>query len=105
MTFSERMKLLFEQGLAASKDFAVRAGGKAQELGERGVLVLEVKQLEGQAQKLISRLGTEAYRAFAEENVESLSVDAASIKGILTELSMIRESIEKKEEELQNKKK
>ena len=105
MKFSERMKELFEQGLAASKDFAVRAGGKAQEMGERGVLMLEIKQLEGQAQKLINRLGNEAYRAFAEENVESLSVDAVPVKGILTEIAMVRESIEKKDEELQSKKK
>ena len=65
MAFSERMKELFDQGLAASKDFALKAGGKAQELGERGVLMLEIKQLENQAQKLINRLGNEAYRAFA----------------------------------------
>jgi hypothetical protein len=105
MTFSERMKELLEQGWAASKDFAAKAGEKAQELGERGVLMLEIRQLEGQAQKLINRLGNEAYRAFAEENVSTLSPDAVPIKGILTELAMVRETIEKKDMELQSKKK
>ncbi|GHV75158.1 hypothetical protein AGMMS49940_24600 [Spirochaetia bacterium] len=79
MTFGERMKELLEQGavvsrefavkagekaqdwgsrgLSASREFAAKAGAKAQELGEIGVLKLEIKQFEGQAQKLIARLG------------------------------------------------
>ena len=105
MTFSERMKGLLDQGWAVSKDLAIKAGEKAQELGERGVLMLEIKQLEGQAQKLINRLGNEAYRLFAEQNSETISSEDTPIKGILTEISLIRESIEKKDEELQNKKK
>ena len=103
MAFSERMKELLDQGVAASKDFAIRAGGKAQELGEKGVLMLEIKQLENQAQKLINRLGNEAYRAFAEENTKTISAEDAPIKGILTEIAMVRESIEKKDEDLKNK--
>jgi hypothetical protein len=99
------MKELLDQGVAVSKDFAIRAGEKAQELGERGVLMLEIKQLEGQAQKLINRLGNEAYRAFAEQNLTELSAGSAPVKGILTELALVRESIEKKESELQSKKK
>ena len=104
MTFSERMKGLWDQGVAASKDFAVKAGEKAQELGERGVLMLEIKQLEGQAQRLINRLGNETYRVFAEQEKKTLSAESAPVKGILTELALIRESIEKKDAELQAKK-
>ena len=105
MTFSERMKGLLDQGVAASKDFAVKAGEKAQELGERGVLMLEIKQLESQAQKLINSLGNESYRMFAELGITTISNDDIPIKGILTELAMVRETIEKKESELQSKKK
>lgn len=104
MTFSERMKDFWDQGVAVSKDFAVKAGGKAQELGERGILMLEIKQLEGQAQKLINRLGNEAYHAFAELEKKTLSAESAPVKGILTEIALIRESIEKKDLELQAKK-
>ena len=105
MTFSERMKELWEQGVAVSKDFAVKAGEKAQELGERGVLMLEIKQLESQAQKLINRLGNEAYRVFVELEKETISTEDTPIKGILTEIAMVKESIEKKDAELQSKKK
>ena len=105
MTFSDRMKELLDQGVVATRDFAIKAGEKAQELGERGVLMLEIRQLESQAQKLINRLGNEAYRVFAEQGKISLSCEDIPVKGILTEIAHVKESIEKKEIELQNRKK
>jgi hypothetical protein len=103
MDFSDRMRELLDQGMAASKDFAVRAGAKAQELGERGVLMLEIKQLESQAQKAIARLGNEAYKAFADQGKETLSAEEPAVKALLSELAMIKDTIEKKEVELQSK--
>jgi hypothetical protein len=127
MKFSERMKKLMDQGLAVSKDFAakagekaqdlgeksyaaskrlaIKAGAKAQEFGERGVLTLEIKQLEGQAQKLIGRLGNEAYKAFVERKVKTLSADTAAVSAILAELDKVRQSIEEKDAELKSRKK
>ena len=104
MTFSERMKELVEQGLAASKEFAVKAGAKAQDLGEQGILMLEIKQLESQAQKLLGRLGSEAYKTFIELDQASLERESLEIKSVLTELSRVRDAIEKKEDELKLKK-
>jgi hypothetical protein len=105
MTFVERMKELLDQGVAVSKDFAIKAGAKAQDLGERGVMMLEIRQLEGQAQKLIGRLGTEAYQAFTERGEQTLSADSDAVKPILTEIAAARQSIEKKEAELESRKK
>jgi len=103
MTFSERMQELLDQGVAASKEFALKAGAKAQDLGERGILTLEIKQLEGQAQKLLSRLGNEAYQAFAERNQETLDRYAPEVESVLTEITKVRETIEQKETELRNR--
>jgi hypothetical protein len=103
MTFSERMKELLDQGVAASKEFALKAGAKAQDLGERGILALEVKQLEGQAEKLFGRLGNEAYQAFAERNQETLDRNIPEIESILAEITKVREMIEQKETELRNR--
>jgi hypothetical protein len=97
------MRELLDQGVAVSKDFAVKAGAKAQDLGERGVLMLEVKQLESQAQKAIARLGNEAYTVFTDQGNETLSSDEPAVKALLSELAMIKDSIEKKEAELQNR--
>ena len=104
MTFLDRMKELLDQGVAASKELAVKAGAKAQDLGERGVLMLEIRQLESQAQKLIGRLGTETYRLFTEQGEETLSKETASIKALLSDIAALRESIERKDAELQARK-
>ena len=104
MAFSDRMKELLDQGVAASKEFAVKAGAKAQDLGERGVLMLEIRQLESQAQKLIGRLGAEAYRTFTEQGEQTLSADSTTVKSLLSEIAVARETIEKKEAELKLRK-
>ena len=140
MTFVERMRELLDQGVQVSKEFAVKAGAKAQDLGakagpkaqdlgakakdlgakakdlgakagakaqdlgERGVLMFEIRQLEGQAQKLIGRLGTEAYQTFAERGETTLSAESAPIKAILSEVAKARASIEEKQAELKARK-
>jgi hypothetical protein len=96
------MKELLDQGMAASKEFAVKAGAKAQDLGERGVLMLEIKQLEGQAKKLAGSLGTEAYRILVERG-EDVSADDPVIKTLLAEIAAVRETIEKKDREMKNR--
>ena len=104
MAFSDRMRELLDQGVAASKEFAVKAGAKAQDLGERGVLMFEIRQLEGQAQKLIGRLGAEAYRTFTEQGEQTLSAESTPVKTLLSEIATVRESIERKESELKLRK-
>ena len=103
MAFSERMKELLDQGVAATKDFAVKAGAKAQDLGERSVLMIDIKQLEMKAQKLLTRLGNETYVAFAERNQESIDRDAPEIAAIIEELVSLRDAIDQKEAELRNR--
>jgi hypothetical protein len=100
MTFSERMKAVFEQGWEASKDIAAKAGAKAQDMGEKGVLKLEIMQLEAQAKKWVERLGAEVCRLFIEQGEETLSANDPVIKGMLSEIAGIRDTIERKEAEL-----
>jgi hypothetical protein len=96
----EKAQDLGEKGYSASKDLLSKAGAKAQDLGERGVLKLEIHQLEGRAQKSLARLGSEAYTLFVEQGATQILADDPVIKSILSELSVIRESIEKREAEL-----
>jgi len=103
MTFSERMKDLLEQSWSASKEFAIKAGAKAQDLGERGLLMWDIKQLENQAQKLISRMGNEAYIAFTDRNQTTIDREAVEFRTILDEIANIKMQIEKKEYELKNR--
>jgi len=103
MTFNEKMKELLDHGVAASKEFAAKAGAKAQDLGERGVLMLEIKQLESQAQKLMTRLGGVAFRLFTEQNLDSVGRELPEVRLIMTEIAEVRASIERKETELKNR--
>ena len=104
MTFSERMKEVLEQGLAVSKEFAIKAGEKAQDLGERGILILEIKQLESQAQKLLTKMGNEAYICFTENDQETIDRENVAFRTILEQLAAIKDSIEQKETELKDRK-
>jgi hypothetical protein len=97
------MKDLLEQGWAVSKDLAAKAGAKAQDLGERGLLMLEIKQNENQAQRLLTRLGNEAYIAFTERDQETIERNTVEVRTILDEIALIKEAIEKKEHELKNR--
>jgi hypothetical protein len=105
MTFSDRMKDLVDQSAQASKEFLSKAGAKAQDLGERGVLTLEIKQLEGQSRKLLERLGNEVYHILAEEGSETAAASDPAIKGILSELSALKGAVEKREGELESRRK
>jgi hypothetical protein len=120
MGFSDTLKEMLDQGLAASKefaakagekaqdwsakgieaskDFASRAGAKIQELGEKGVLLLEIKQLEGRARKLISFLGAEIYRRYMED--AAFGPEEPEIKDIFNNITAIKETIDQKEEEM-----
>ena len=89
---------------AKAKDLGAKAGAKAQDLGERGVLMFEIRQLEGQAQKLIGRLGAEAYQIFAERGETTLSAESSPIKAMLSEIATARASIEEKQAELKARK-
>jgi hypothetical protein len=115
MAFSDRMKDMLGQagekaqdlgtkGFQVSKDLLSKAGAKAQELGERSVLTLEIKQLESQFSRQITRLGAEVYKALVERGAGGIGPETPEIQSILGELAVTRETIEKKEQDLQNRK-
>jgi len=104
MAFIERMKEMLEQGWTASKDIAAKAGAKVQDVSEKGMLMWDIKQLENQAQKLLGRLGSEAYIAFTERDQGTLDREAVEIRTILQEIAVIREAIENKETDLKSRK-
>jgi hypothetical protein len=65
--------------------------------------MLEIKQLEGHAQKLFSRLGNETYRAFAERNQPAIDRESPEFKAIMAEIASVRETIERKDAELKSR--
>jgi hypothetical protein len=99
MSFSERMRDMIDKGLVASRDLAKKAGEKAKELGEKGVLKLDIAQLESRAEKLIAKLGAEVYASMVDRNVQTVSRDTEAISSILKQIEELRGTIEVKEKE------
>ncbi len=86
MKFSEKMQEMINKGVAATRDLAGKASEKAKDLGAMGVIKLEIMQLQSHAEKLIAKLGTEVYRTLVDENQQTVSRDAPSIRDMLREI-------------------
>ena len=97
MMFAERMIELLDQGITASKEFALKAGGKAQDFGERGIRQIEIRQLEKKVQKLINKLGIEAYRAFVINNLKKIDSNMPVFGELLAEIEELKKIIGEKE--------
>ena len=101
MEFWDRMKNAMEKGLDGSRDLLNKAKDRAQDLGERGVLRLEIMQLENQAEKLIGQLGTRTYEALIEENRLQVDKETEGVSDLIKEIDTIRERIREKEAALE----
>ncbi len=99
MTFAERMKDMIDKGVAASRELGKKASDKAKELGAKGVLKLEIAQLESQAEKLVARLGAEVYANLVDRNAQAVGRDLPAVSGILKEIEALRARIEQKEKD------
>jgi hypothetical protein len=99
MTFKEKAKSFLGKSVAISKDLAGRAGKKAKDLGEIGVLKIEEAQLKSAAERLTTKLGNEVYVTLVDLNRATVSRDTLTIRDLLTELKGIRAKIDAKEAE------
>ena len=101
MEFWDRMKNAMEKGLEGSRDLLGKAKDRAQDLGERGVLRLEIMQLENQAEKQIAKLGARAYEALVTEQRMQIDKETEGISELIAEIDRIRETIREKEAALE----
>jgi hypothetical protein len=100
MELSAYLKNLLDTGVAASKELAGKAGAKAQELGEIGVLKFELSQLQSKLRNCVTKLGTEAYKALVENSEPALHANDVGVRPILDEIDGLKVQIEKKENDL-----
>ncbi len=100
MDFWDRMQQTLNQGLASSKDLFAKAGEKAKDLGEKGILRIEITQLEHQAEKLIAQLGKQVYEAFMKEGRKSLTMNTPGVNDLLQKIAEVEGRILEKEQAL-----
>jgi transposase len=101
MDFWDRMKNAMEKGLDSSRDVLAKAKDRAQDLGERGVLRLEIMQLENQAEKLIGKLGTRTYEALVSENRMQIDKQTEGISELIRQIDDVHARIREKEAALE----
>lgn len=97
MTFSEKIKNIVNTGIDTSKDIISKAGGKAQQWGEMGVLKVEIVQLRGQAEKVTARLGAEVYEVLVEKGQKTVSRDTPTVRESMDKIAELEKTIEEKE--------
>ncbi len=100
MDFVAKVKQAVNQGLEASRDFLDRASDKAKDLGEKGVLKLEILQFQHDAEKKIAELGTIVYEALAKDGKNTVSKRTAGVKTLIQEIDSLMKQIGEKEEQL-----
>ena len=98
MDFMQKMQDGFNKGLAASRELLHKAKDKAQELGEKGVLKVEIMQLEDQASKLAGKLGVHVFEAFSDGRTSIEKTE--EISAIVAEIEAVKKSIEEKERQI-----
>ncbi len=105
MTFGEKMKEMLNQGAVFTRELVEKAGNKAQDLGEKGVLKFEIHQLEVQAQKKLANLGNELYTLLEEKGSKTVSRNTPGVRELIDELIQIKNSIDTRQKELEEGKK
>lgn len=98
MTFSEKLKGVFEKSVDSSKEFLAKAGTQAQVWGEMGKLKFEILQLRQKAQSLTSRLGAEVYELLVEKGEPMIGSYSEGVAPLLEQLKQIDREITEKEE-------
>jgi len=101
MTFSDKMRDVFNKSLAASREALSKAGAQAQTWGEMGVLKVEIIQYRSQAEKLVAQLGTEVYEVLAEKGQKTISAESPAVRDLLARIRDTEKAIQEREERFQ----
>ena len=99
MKFSEKLNKFFSEGIEISKDVLKKAGQKTRELGEKGIIKVDIYQLKNQAGKICADLGAECFARLREKGEECLNRDDEHIKELLDRIEELQNKIEQKEEQ------
>lgn len=100
MAFWERMEKALSKGIETSKEVLEAAREKAKDLGDKGLLKYEILQLEKQAEKRFTQLGTTVYETLVREEHQTVSKSTAKIKVLLQDIEDIEQRINEREQAL-----
>ena len=102
MSFRDRVQEAINRGLKSSHELFDKAKEKAKDLGEKGVLKLEISQLDSRIEKLYAKLGSAVYHRIVDENQNTVSQNTPDVKELLAEISETQSRVEEKEQLLKD---
>ena len=97
MGFMENLQETLNEGFALSRDLIMKAGDKAKDVGEKGMIRFEIRQLETQSAKIASQLGLALYSQVKDGGWASLDARQASLDDMIKEIDGLRAKIEEKQ--------
>ncbi|MCX7655675.1 MAG: hypothetical protein N2Z76_04020 [Treponemataceae bacterium] len=100
MDLKEKLQTFVQESSKATHAILAKVGAKAQDLGEKGVLKLDIAQLQRKMKDLFQQLGEEVYRAFRERGSDIVGKSDEGIASLLEEIARCKQEIRNKEEEL-----
>jgi len=97
MSVWDNLKNKLDTGLEGSKKVFSAAKEKAQDLGEKGVVKVELTQLRSKKDHLYKEVGAKVHLLLGIEGRGSVSLKTAELKPLFEELTELEESIQQKE--------
>ncbi|MBQ0166327.1 MAG: hypothetical protein KBT02_04360 [Treponema sp.] len=98
--FLERMKEYLDKGVEVSREAVKTAGVKVQNLGDKSMTLIEVKQLENRIQQELQKLGLLVYDIFKDDAEKKIASDDEVIKKCLNDISYLNKEIDKRNAQL-----
>ena len=97
MDFWDRVRTTIDKGLVVSKEALGKAGETARDIGEKGVLKLEIRELENQTKELLKALGSVVYELLEKEGKASVTAKNSEVSVILEKLRTIEAEVAQRE--------
>ena len=96
MDWRQKFEQSLNQGYDVSRKLFGKAKQRATELGEYGVLSLEVRQLEQKHTDLLTRLGSKVHTLLVDEKRSTVTAKSQGVKELLEELEDVRRELDRK---------
>ncbi len=102
--FLEKMKAYLDKGVEVSKEAVKTAGAKVQDLGDKSMTLIEVKQLEAKIQQALQQLGLRVYEMLSEDADKLVSTNDEVIQNWINEITYLNKEIDKRNSQLKRDK-
>lgn len=92
-------KDIADKSLKVSKEALDKAGDTVQNLGNKGIIKIEITQLNQQLKKVYTTLGEKTYEVLVTKKTETLGAKDESIVEIIKEITHLNKEIKTREKE------